>query len=96
MADEHAANDLVKLTIDGAEVEVPRGTKVIEAVRELGADVPHYCWHPGLTVAGNCRICLVEVEKAPKLMIACQTQVADGMVVHTQNEKVQQAQSSVM
>jgi NADH-quinone oxidoreductase subunit G len=76
-----------KLTIDGREVEVPAGTTVIQAAEELGIYVPRYCYHPGLSIAGNCRICLVDVERAPKLQIACNTQVNEGMVVHTQNEK---------
>jgi len=85
-----------KVTIDGVEMEVAAGTTVLQAALSRGREVPHYCYHPGLSIAGNCRMCLVEVEKAPKLMISCQTQVADGMVVHTQSEKVQEAQSSVM
>ncbi|NIM00641.1 MAG: 2Fe-2S iron-sulfur cluster binding domain-containing protein [Acidobacteria bacterium] len=85
-----------RITIDGVEMEVPAGTTVLQAALSRGREVPHYCYHPGLSIAGNCRMCLVEVEKAPKLMIACQTQVADGMVVHTQNEKVKQAQAAVM
>ena len=82
---------MVKLTIDGREVEVEPGTTVIQAVRELGADVPHYCWHPGLSVAGNCRICLVEVEGMPTVQISCNLGVRDGMVVHTQSEKARDA-----
>jgi len=85
-----------KVTIDGVEIEVQPGTTVLQAALSRGREVPHYCYHPGLSIAGNCRMCLVEVEKAPKLMIACQTQVADGMVVNTRNERVEQAQSSVM
>jgi len=85
-----------KLTIDGVEMEVPAGTTVLQAALSRGREIPHYCYHPGLSIAGNCRMCLVEVEKAPKLMIGCQTQVADGMIVHTNNEKVEQARASVM
>ena len=61
---------------------------VIEAARAQGIEIPHFCWHPKLSVVGNCRMCLVEIEKMPKLAIACSTQVAEGMVVHTANERV--------
>ncbi len=85
-----------RVTIDGVEMEVSAGTTVLQAALSRGREIPHYCYHPGLSIAGNCRMCLVEVEKAPKLMIACQTPVTDGMVVHTHNETVEQAQASVM
>jgi NADH-quinone oxidoreductase subunit G len=85
-----------KLTIDGREIEVEAGTTVLQAALSIGCEIPHYCYHPGLSVSGNCRMCLVEVEKAPKLVISCATPVADGMVVHTRSEKVKQAQASVM
>ena len=85
-----------KLTIDGKEVEVPSGTTVIQAAEKLGIFVPRYCYHPGLSIAGNCRICLVEVEKAPKLQIACNTPVAEGMVVRTNSQKVVEGQQSVL
>jgi NADH-quinone oxidoreductase subunit G len=80
-----------KVTINEKPIEVPAGTTILQAAEKLGFAIPHYCYHPHLSIAGNCRMCLVEVEKAPKLQIACQTQVADGMVVRTQSEKVQQA-----
>jgi len=85
-----------KLTIDGREIEVAPGTTVLQAALSQGREVPHYCYHPGLSIAGNCRMCLVEVEKAPKLVIACATPVADGMVVNTRNERVKAAQASIM
>ena len=69
---------------------------IIEAARENGMEIPHFCWHPRLSVAGNCRMCLVEVEKLPKLVIACATQVAEGMVIHTANPKVIKAREAVM
>ncbi len=84
------------LTIDGRTVTVPSGTTIIQATDQLGITVPRYCYHPGLTIAGNCRICLVEVEKAPKLQIACYTPVADGMVVHTGSEKTLTARQEVL
>jgi len=84
------------LTIDGKPIEVPAGTTVIQAAESMGIFVPRYCYHPGLSIAGNCRICLVEIEKAPKLQIACNTPVAEGMVVRTNSEKVNQGRQSVL
>ena len=90
------ADDLVALTIDGMPVSVPKGTLVIEAAKQSGVLVPHYCYHPGLAVAGVCRMCLVEIEKTPKLQIACSTQVAEGMVVHTQSLQAKAARMGVL
>lgn len=87
---------MAKITIDGKQLEVDGKRTIIEAARENGIEIPHFCWHPKLSVAGNCRMCLVEVEKLPKLVIACATQVADGMVVHTSNAKVINAREAVM
>lgn len=86
----------VNLTIDGKQVSVEAGTTVLEAAKTVGMEVPHYCYHPGLSIAGNCRMCLVEIEKAPKPMIGCATTVAEGMVVHTDSEKVRKMRQSVM
>ena len=88
--------DLISLTIDGVPVSVPPGTLVIEAAKQAGILVPHYCYHPGLAVAGVCRMCLVEIEKAPKLQIACATQVAEGMVVKTQTDQAKDARQGVL
>ncbi|HVN28056.1 MAG TPA: 2Fe-2S iron-sulfur cluster-binding protein, partial [Candidatus Binataceae bacterium] len=85
-----------KLTIDGKEIDAPDGINVIQAAERLGIEIPHYCYHPGLSVPGNCRMCLVEVEKAPKLQIACNTRVAEGMVVNTQSAKTKAAQRAVL
>jgi NADH-quinone oxidoreductase subunit G len=85
-----------KVTIDGKEFEAKQGQTVIQVALENGIDIPHFCWHPALTVAGNCRMCLVDVEKIPKLSIACSTTVTDGMVVHTQNEKSLKGREDVM
>lgn len=85
-----------KVTIDGKEVEVPKGTRVIEAAKQCGVDVPFYCYHPGLSVAGNCRMCLVEIEKMPKLQIACHMQVQDGMVVRTNTEKILKTRQHIL
>ncbi len=85
-----------KLTIDGKEIEVPAGTTIIQAAEQLGINIPRYCYHPALPVSGNCRICMVEVEKAPKLQIACYTPVADGMVVKTTSPKVLEVRKTVL
>jgi NADH-quinone oxidoreductase subunit G len=90
------ADELTTLTIDGVPVSVPKGTLVIEAAKQAGILVPHYCYHPGLPVAGVCRMCLVEIEKAPKLQIACATQVAEGMVVKTQSAPAKHARQGVL
>ncbi len=85
-----------KLTIDGKEIEVEAGTTIIQAADKLGINIPRYCYHPALPVSGNCRICMVEVEKAPKLQIACYTPVADGMVVKTTSPKVLETRKTVL
>ncbi len=87
---------LAKVEIDGKLVEVPVGSMVMEAANKLGLYVPHFCYHSKLTIAANCRMCLVEIEKAPKPMPACATPVTDGMKVHTQSAKAKQAQNGVM
>src|SRR6266581_3544999 len=90
------ADGMINLTIDGAPVSVPAGTLVIEAAKQAGVLVPHYCYHPGLPVAGVCRMCLVEIEKAPKLQIACATPVTEGMVVHTQSRQARDGRMGVL
>jgi NADH-quinone oxidoreductase subunit G len=87
---------MAKITIDGKQFEVEDGRTIIEAARENGIEIPHFCWHPKLSVSGNCRMCLVEVEKLPKLVIACATRAVDGMVVNTANPKVARAREAVM
>ncbi|HEY6952187.1 MAG TPA: 2Fe-2S iron-sulfur cluster-binding protein [Bacteroidota bacterium] len=87
---------MAKITIDGNQFEVDPKLTVIEAARKNGIHIPHFCWHPKLSVSGNCRMCLVEIEKMPKLAIACATQVAEGMVVRTTSEKVIKARNAVM
>jgi NADH-quinone oxidoreductase subunit G len=85
-----------KCTINGREIEVAPGTTVIQAALQLGIHIPHFCWHPDLAVDGNCRMCLVEIEKAPKLQIACNTVVTDGMVVQTESPKAAQAHRTTL
>ena len=90
------STDLVSVTIDGVVVQVPKGTSIIEAAKQAGIVVPHYCYHPSLPSPAVCRMCLVEVEKAPKLMPACVTTVADGQVVRTDSEQAQKARTGVL
>ena len=85
-----------KLTIDGREVEVPANTTVLQAAQQLGIEIPHFCYHQRLAIAGNCRMCLVEQEKAPKPIASCAQPVSDGMVVHTQSERAKKARHGVM
>src|SRR5437773_8987857 len=85
-----------KCVIDGREIDVPAGTTVIQAGLMAGIEIPHFCWHPDLPVDGNCRMCLVEIEKMPKLQIACNTVVSDGMVVRTTSEKAVQAHRTTL
>src|SRR3989442_12461343 len=87
---------LINLTVDGVPVSVASGTLVIEAAKQAGGLVPHYCYHPGLPVAGGCRMCLVEIEKAPKLQIACATPGTEGMIVRTQSSPAKNARQSVV
>jgi len=87
---------LVNLTIEGRPVSVPAGTSILEAAKTAGILIPHYCYHPGLPVAGVCRMCLVEVEKAPKLAPGCATAVAEGQVVHVYSEKALEARKGVL
>jgi NADH-quinone oxidoreductase subunit G len=75
----------VTLTIDGKSVQAPKGTLIIEAAKMVGIHIPRYCYHPGLPVVGSCRMCLVEIEKNPKLQPSCATPVGEGMVVRTQS-----------
>ena len=83
-------------TINGQKITVDRGTTVLQAAAELGFDVPHFCYHPALSIPANCRMCLVEVERARKLLPSCYTAVTDNMVVHTDNERVKQARRAVL
>ncbi|MDE2482826.1 MAG: molybdopterin-dependent oxidoreductase [bacterium] len=86
----------MKLTIDGVAVEVPKGTLLVEAAKKIKQEIPVYCYHTKLGPAGLCRVCLVEIEGMPKLQIGCNTPVADGMVVHTRNEKVETGRSMIL
>ena len=80
-----------KCTINGQEVEVGPGQSIIEAFQRANQDIAYYCWHPGLTVAGVCRMCHVEIEGNPKLQIACNTPVQEGMKITNKSEKVKES-----
>src|SRR5215467_8515147 len=86
----------INLEVDGKPVQVPGGSTVMDAAHKLGLYVPHFCWHKKLTIAANCRMCLVEVEKAPKPMPACATPAAEGMKVRTHSEAAVRDQQGVM
>ena len=87
---------MVEVEIDGRKVEVTPGAMVMEAASKAGVFIPHFCYHKKLSIAANCRMCLVEVEKAPKPLPACATPVTPGMIVRTKSEKAVAAQKSVM
>ncbi|HUF24952.1 MAG TPA: molybdopterin-dependent oxidoreductase [Vicinamibacterales bacterium] len=87
--------DSVTLTIDGKQVSVPAGTTVLQAAIQAGIQIPYYCYHPGLGIDGSCRVCIVKIEKMPKLQTSCSTPCADGMVVTTNSEDVEAARASV-
>jgi NADH-quinone oxidoreductase subunit G len=87
---------MASLTINQKPISVADGTTIIQAAEKLGIEIPRYCYHPGLSIAGSCRMCLVEIEKMPKLQPACNTRVTDGMVVRTDTEKVKDAVSGVL
>lgn len=87
---------MVELTIDGLKVQAEEGSMVIQAAHAAGLYIPHFCYHKKLSIAANCRMCLVEVEKAPKQLPACATPVTNGMVVYTRSPKAVEAQRAVM
>lgn len=88
--------ELVTVTIEGVQIKAPKGMSIIEAAKQVGIVVPHYCYHPSLPAPAVCRMCLVEVEKAPKLMPACVTTVTDGQVVHINSESAKAAREGVL
>ena len=87
---------MVTLTIDGRSVQAVKATTVLEAARSAGIEIPHYCYHPGLSIVGSCRMCLVEIEKIPKLQPSCATPVAEGMVVRTRTPEAVRNRQSVL
>ena len=90
------ADGLLNIEVDGRAVQVPHGSTVMDAANQLGIFVPHFCYHKKLSIAANCRMCLVQVEKAPKPMPACATPVTEGMKVFTHSDQAVGAQKGVM
>src|SRR3974390_2945693 len=91
-----AETKLINMKIDDREVQVPAGTLVIEATRRLGIEVPSFCYYPGLSLQAACRMCLVEVEKMPKLQTACTLVGTEGMVVSTDWEQVRASRKMML
>jgi len=88
---------MAKVTIDGRTVDVAPGTNLVDAALEVGVQIPHYCYHPRLSIVGQCRMCLVKIEGMGKLQTACSTQVMkDGMVVYVDHPEVKAGQEGVM
>ena len=87
---------MIEIQLDGQKVDVLEGSTIMHAAEKAGTYIPHFCYHKKLSIAANCRMCLVDVEKAPKPMPACATPVTQGMVVHTKNDKAIKAQKGVM
>jgi NADH-quinone oxidoreductase subunit G len=92
----HERGPMAKVSVDGVEIEVQEGINIIEAAKAADVHVPHFCYHPSLSVVGQCRMCLVEVDGMPKLQAGCSTTVKDGMKIHVWNEKVEKARKGQM
>src|SRR6184192_385280 len=90
------SDDLVTLTINGREATIPKGTLLVEAARQVGIEIPVFCYHPKLRPVGACRMCLVSIEKMPRLQTACTTPVADGMVASSDGTEAIAAQNGVI
>lgn len=88
--------EIITLTIDGRQATVAEGTTVLEAAQSIGIDIPYFCWHPKLESVGACRMCLVDIEKMPRPVVSCATEVASGMVVHTDSERIIKARKGVL
>lgn len=88
--------DLVRFTINGQELEAPAGMLVIEAAKQNGIEIPSFCYYEGYSLQAACRMCLVEVEKMPKMQVACTLQVGAGMVIRTETDQVQAARKSTL
>ena len=89
-------SDLVKVNVDGVEVEVAPGTTILQACEEAGAEIPRFCYHERLLVAGNCRICLVEVEKSPKPVASCAIPLIENIKIFTDSPLVRKAREGVI
>ena len=89
--------DMVKVTFNGVEYELPSGLTILQAAKQIGIEIPYFCWHEHLSISGNCRMCLVEVKPGPpKPQIACATRIADGMEVQTESENITRTRKAVL
>src|SRR5688500_19194287 len=88
--------ETVTLTIDGTQITVPKGRTVLQAAIEAGISVPYYCYHPDISIDGSCRVCIVKIEKMPKLQTSCSTMATEGMVVSTRDAETTAARSGVL
>jgi NADH-quinone oxidoreductase subunit G len=95
-ASSPSAANIVRVTVDGRTIEAAPGTPLLQAMLDAGMDIPHYCYHPKLSIDGSCRLCQVKIEGMPKLQVSCNTQVRDGMVVDTQDPEVALARRGVL
>ena len=86
----------VNITVDGKKITAPAGTLLIEACKSAGIEVPSFCYYPGLSLQGACRMCLVRIEKMPKLQTACTTVISEGMTVSSDNDEVRQARKAML
>ena len=84
----------VNITVDGKKVTAPAGTLLIEACKSVGIEVPSFCYYPNLSLQGACRMCLVKIEKMPKLQTACTTVIGEGMIVTTDSDEIRQARKA--
>ena len=89
-------SDTVNLTINGQAISAAKGTLIIEAARHAGIEIPAFCYYEGLSLQAACRMCLVEVDKTPKLQVGCTLPVAEGMIVHTESEIVRHARKGTL
>jgi len=87
---------MIEIELDGKKVDIVEGSMIMHAAEKAGTYIPHFCYHKKLSIAANCRMCLVDVEKMPKPMPACATPVTQGMIVRTKSDKAIKAQKSVM
>src|SRR5258706_12842345 len=87
---------MARITIDGKVVEVANDANVLQACLDAGVEVPHFCYHPRMSIVGQCRMCLVEIDATPKIQASCTVPVRDGLVVHTASEKALAARNSTM
>ena len=87
---------LVTVTVDGVEMRLPKGKNLLQALLDAGVYVPHYCYHPALSIAGNCRLCLVEVKGSNKLLPACTTQATEGMDVTTDSDRLRRYRRQIL